>query len=259
MTGLGMQYVMDPKGITFTGSLLESDSFLVTFLLGLHEEICLISVWYQAVAIILIPVLVGSELTICLRFLRKELNQLQLQSTPVNRQSKTGDAEGQATEHTFKKPSNGEQNSYRIEDILFHYQCLQLVGDRLQDISSFIFLITQIIYFAQITSDVFVGIQLWRIGDNLSVTFYASDCTSGMGYWFFSLYSIGRLDEEMINFRKILISYFRREYKKRSLHLKVLKSFREISVFLGPSPILRGTSAKVIYDLFGYYILAALW
>lgn len=243
MIGLAVQYWMEPKGLMFTGSLVSSDSILATFLFALHEELCLLSVWYQAVAIILIPVLISRELTICLRFLRNELISLTNQHHGLNEEIQL---------------SSGKQ-VYPIDKILVEYQHLEIIADRLESISSFLLLITQIIYFAQITSDVFVGIQLMRAGDTLSVTFYAADCTTGMGYWFFSLYSMGRLDEAMDAFRYTLRYYFRLDHGKLKLRMKVCQSFRDIKVFLGPNPIRKGTAAEVIFELFNYYILAALW
>lgn len=261
MIGLAVQYVMDPKGLMFTGSLVEYDSTLFLFLCVLHEEIFLISVWYQAVSIILIPVLVSREFTVTLRFLEKELIRLQKESsvTFVPLPCKDPDEKGPWTYKKIVKDGCSEDGRYTICSILEDYQKLEIIADRLQDISSFCLLITQIIYFAQITSDVFVGIQLMRVGDTLSVAFYATDCTAGMGYWFFSLYSMGRLDEAMEDFKYALISYFRCDYPQRRLHLRVVKALREIRVYLGPSPVRKGTAAEVIFDLFNYYILAAMW
>lgn len=261
MFGLAAQYVMEPKGLLFTGSLIENDSTLVLFLCALHEEIFLVSVWYQAVSIILIPVLVSREFTVTLRFLEKELIRLQKESSVIIVAPRPGDDPEKKGPLTYKKivKEACEDDRYTINSILEDYQQLEIIADRLEDISSFWLLITQIIYFAQITSDVFVGIQLMRVGDTLSVAFYATDCTAGMSYWFFSLYSMGRLDEAMQDFQYALISYFRCDYLKRRLHLRMIKAFREIRVYLGPSPVKKETAAEVIFDLFNYYILAAMW
>lgn len=150
---------------------------------------------------------------------------------------------------------------YTTESILKEYVHLQIISDRFREISSYLLLATQIIYTSQITSDVFVGIRLMRLGDSLSAAFYAVDCTSAMVHWFFCLYWMGRLDIAMRNFGRALKSHFinRKTARNRHMNLRICKTFREIRVYLGPNPIRKGTAAQVIFELFNYYILAAMW
>lgn len=244
---------MDPNGATFTGSLIGSDNFFVQFLLFIHEQVFMISTWYQAVATILIPVLVGKELKVALDFLSEEL-KLQFEK----KTKKVRGVKGSGKEKE-KLTIEDSLEFYTIETILYEYQRLEIVSDRLIYVNSFILLITQIIYFALITTDVYTGIQFLRVGDLLAVAFYFADCSSGMVYWWYSLYAMGRLDESMQDFKATLASYFQLEYRQRKEHLKMMRSFRNIDVYMGPAAVTKETSAEVIYDLFGYYILAAMW
>lgn len=57
MIGLSVQLVMDPKGIMFTGSVIEGEPIICTVLLCLLEEFFLYATWMQAVSVILLSVI----------------------------------------------------------------------------------------------------------------------------------------------------------------------------------------------------------
>lgn len=255
MVGLGLQYVMDPKGILFTGSLVDEDeSVVTTIFLGFIEEFFLYATWTQAVSVILVNVLAYRELTVVLSILAKEVTDLSLQRRD-NKIPKTIHYD-----HNFL--SDPRDNSrYTITLIFLEYRKLQIITDRLRSIMSPVLIVTIIIYFAQISSDVFVGIRLVRLEAYMDVGFYAADCCCGMLYWFVTLNSLSQLDTAFTNFHQQLKVYFSNVSDRQGLsyQLKFYKSLRHIAVYIGPSAVTRLTVGTCMITLVNYYILAAMW
>ncbi len=202
----------------------------------------------QAVSVILVNVLAYRELTLVFQVLTDELTDLSEQRGHIKgRDYRT-------------KGLHIDKSRYTVDSILFEYRKLQIITERMKDVMSYVLLPTIIIYFAQISSDVFVGIRLLRLEAYMDVGFYAADCCCGMVYWFVMLNSLSKLDIAFENFHDSLKGYFRsREYRGRLLHLKIYKSMRMIAVWIGPLDVTRLTVGTAMMTLFDYYILAAMW
>ncbi|CAL8096580.1 unnamed protein product [Orchesella dallaii] len=275
MFGLGVQYVMDPKGILFTGYLVNDDRFVLTFLFGFLEEFFLYATWAQAVSMILINVLAYRELTVVFEVLADEVNSLS------DRKEQFLDLRGRLIKYPSKSKALGknantnfqplsyrmegdpdssfDQSRYTIDLIFLEYRKLQIITDQMRSVMSYVMLSTIIIYFAQISSDVFVGIRLLRLEAFMDVGFYAADCCCGMLYWFVSLNSLSKLDIAFEEFHYSLRSYFRTDYPGRLFHLKKYKSLPRMAAYIGPSAMTRLTVGTCMMTLLNYYILAAMW
>lgn len=245
MTGLGVQIVMDPKGIMFTGSLIEGEPFICTVLLGLLEEFFLYATWMQAVSVILVNVLAYRELTVVFQVLTDELTDLRRR--PVWKRD-VGSSGGFS-----------DYSRYTIDLLFLEYRKLEIISEQMRKIMSPVLLSTIIIYFGQISSDVFVGIRLMRLDAYMDVGFFAADCCCGMLYWFVSLNSLSKVDGAFEEFHEAFKGYFIKEYGGRLLHRKRYKSLRNISVWIGPSAMTRVTVGTAMMELVNYYILAAMW
>lgn len=250
IVGLGVQYYMDPKGVIFSGSIIDNEPWPVSILLCFHEEFFLWATWTQAVSVILLQVLVYRELAVTFDVLTDEVSDLS--------------AVDMENDYEYSIDSS----RYSIDLIFAEYRKLQLISEQMKRLTSSILLSTIIIYFAQISSDVFVMIQLLRLGAGADVGWYVADCSCSMLYWFVSLNSLSELDTSFTKFHETLrIAFYSREFFKtrrdknmtRKSYLKMYRSFRHIATWIGPCPMTRETVGNVMMTLVNYYILAAMW